>query len=404
MCAIPWLISLGRQTNSSFGPPENSSTAQQLFSTRARAALTNLTIDDANLACFTWTEDPGIEPAPTIPWAAISPGDPCLYCSAQPPDIHDQTWHDGSNNSAGSFTFQGSAVYIYGIDLANPANISFTFDGGVAPYHYYSGTEQFVFNSLFFSTTGLTANVNHTVSWVLHTTKTNGSTGLFDYAVITVDQSQSSSSAAPSSSSTAAVTLPSSISTKSKSNTGAIAGGVVGGVLLIALLALGLLLYNRRRRRHGAPITGDKTQPATRAPRAPPALTDVQPFTEQVCSPAATTPGSVGEKTLDVSWLNPAPTLPATHSTASLPTDTAGASDSPAADTTATSTTAPTTTTTTARERVLEERLAQLEAQVQQHLYLPPPYVGSEVGAGRAATRYRKQRVYGPSYGYGTRP
>ncbi|KAF8190918.1 hypothetical protein K438DRAFT_904188 [Mycena galopus ATCC 62051] len=79
------------------------------FSTRARAALTNLTIDDANLTYFTWTEDPGIEPVPTIPWAAISPGDPCLYCSAQPPDtdIHDQTWHDGSNNSAGSFTFQG---------------------------------------------------------------------------------------------------------------------------------------------------------------------------------------------------------------------------------------------------------------------------------------------------------
>ncbi|KAJ7241342.1 hypothetical protein B0H12DRAFT_1221557 [Mycena haematopus] len=74
----------------------------------AGAVLTNVTIDDSNLSYFTWTEAPGIEPVPAFPWAAIAPGDPCLYCSAQPPttDIHDQTWHDGSNNSAGSFTFQ----------------------------------------------------------------------------------------------------------------------------------------------------------------------------------------------------------------------------------------------------------------------------------------------------------
>jgi hypothetical protein len=80
-------------------------------------------------------------------------------------------------------------VYIYGIDLANPANISFTLDGAAAGFHYYSGSAQFVFRSLFFSAAGLSANANHTVQWVLHTTKTNGSTGLFDYAIITVDES-----------------------------------------------------------------------------------------------------------------------------------------------------------------------------------------------------------------------
>ncbi|KAF8190917.1 hypothetical protein K438DRAFT_1970674 [Mycena galopus ATCC 62051] len=71
-----------------------------------------------------------------------------------------------------------------------------------------------------------------------------------------------------------------------------------------------------------------------------------------------------------------------------LPTDTAGARISPSSDTAsdslpaATSTTAFTTTTTAReRERVLEERLAQLEAPVQQHLYLLSPYAGSEAGA-----------------------
>ncbi|KAF7290009.1 MYND-type domain-containing protein [Mycena chlorophos] len=80
------------------------------------------------------------------------------------------TWHDGSNNSEGTFTFQGAAVAIYGIDLDNPANITFTLDGQPAGYHYYDGTAQFVFNSLFYSAAGLALGVNHTVAWELHTT------------------------------------------------------------------------------------------------------------------------------------------------------------------------------------------------------------------------------------------
>ncbi|KAJ7858873.1 hypothetical protein B0H13DRAFT_1901685 [Mycena leptocephala] len=55
---------------------------------------------------------------------------------------------------------------------------------------YYTGFAQFVFKSqLFFSTTALAPSANHTVSWVLHATETNGTTGLFDYAVITVVES-----------------------------------------------------------------------------------------------------------------------------------------------------------------------------------------------------------------------
>ncbi|KAJ7852139.1 hypothetical protein B0H13DRAFT_1904748 [Mycena leptocephala] len=44
----------------------------------------------------------------------------------------------------------------------------------------YSGSAQFVLRSLFFSAAGLSAG-DHNVQWVLHTTKTNGSTRLFDY-------------------------------------------------------------------------------------------------------------------------------------------------------------------------------------------------------------------------------
>jgi hypothetical protein len=64
-----------------------------------------LTVDDTNTTFFNFI-DADVNPPS---WAAISPGDPCAYCSAQPQtvSIYDQTWHDGSVGSAGSFTFQG---------------------------------------------------------------------------------------------------------------------------------------------------------------------------------------------------------------------------------------------------------------------------------------------------------
>lgn len=86
----------------------------------------------------------------------------------------------------------GSAVYIYGINLVSSANITFSTDDGTSAFHYYSGSMQFVYKSLF-SALNLPLGVVHTVSWVLHSTQ-NGDTGLFDYAVITVDVSTISSS------------------------------------------------------------------------------------------------------------------------------------------------------------------------------------------------------------------
>ncbi|KAJ7253871.1 hypothetical protein C8J57DRAFT_1347814 [Mycena rebaudengoi] len=156
------------------------------------AVPTNVTIDDADLAYFTWSTSTS---STSAPWAAIAPGAPCDFCSAQPPttDIQNQTWHDGTNLSSGSFVFQGSDVYIYGIDLANPANISFALDGKPREAHHYAGPDRFVFRAVFFAAHDLAPGVNHTVEWAVHATKTNGSTALFDYAVFTADVPATSS-------------------------------------------------------------------------------------------------------------------------------------------------------------------------------------------------------------------
>ncbi|KAJ7627480.1 hypothetical protein FB45DRAFT_1060150 [Roridomyces roridus] len=315
------------------------------------AALTNITLDDTNPA-FVWTDT---DPDVTIPWAAITPeSGRCSYCSAQPPtdDIHNQTWHDGNNNSAASLTFQGTAVYIYGIDVQNPANITFTLDGTSAGFHYYNGSSQFIFDSLFFSTENLSDGVNHTVAWVLHSTKT-GDGGLIDYAVVSVDAATSST---PSSSATS---TPPPSTKKSKSKVGPIVGGVVGGIVALALI-VALIIFLRLRRRR---------QPATKAE-------PIHPFVDTAPSPTATTGatagslrtmGAGGEKTLDVSWNNPSPVIPPTSAPSTVDPGSTDASSIP---------------TRTGREVELESRLALLEAHVNHHMQMePPPYVpGSESG------------------------
>ncbi|KAJ7182390.1 hypothetical protein C8R43DRAFT_967099 [Mycena crocata] len=370
-----------------------------------RASLTNITIDDSNLAYFTWADDLSAQ-IPKPPWAAVSPATPCDYCSAQPQTekIHDQTWHDGTNNSAGSFTFQGSAIYMYGIDLTNPANISFTMDDTPA-FHYYDGSAQFVFNALFFSAQNLPLGVNHTLSWVLHATSTNGTVALFDYAVVTVDESSAAPSGA-SQSPTSSSTPATGSSSSSKSVTGPIVGGVVGGIALIAVISVAVFLLARRRRR---PSNVPEGEPRVRGGRAGP--NDVEPFVREAPE-TVTTPMSAngGEKTLDVAWTNPAP-APTTASlpyaaTATNAPPTTTLSSAPAVRSTTDVSSVPassdvsrtptssvpaagmgsrtdadarsrTRTESDVRSRAqsnaLEDRIALLEAQVNQHL--PPPYV-----------------------------
>lgn len=64
--------------------------------------------------------------------------------------------------------------------------------GDDTTFHYYTGAEQFVFRALFFEAENLAESVSHTVSWVINKSALNGTTGLFDYAVITVQESTTS--------------------------------------------------------------------------------------------------------------------------------------------------------------------------------------------------------------------
>ncbi|KAJ7892640.1 hypothetical protein B0H13DRAFT_1886675 [Mycena leptocephala] len=258
-----------------------------LLALPANSILTNITIDDTNMMYFSWVEPPISFPAPNPMWAAASASNPCSYCSAQPQSanasaINNQTWHDGRNGSSGSLTFQGSDVFIYGIDLFNSANASFSLDGVATSAHWYSGTSEFVFSALFFAAKNLTAGVNHTVSWVLSETSTNGSSALFDYAVITTDGANSTSSP--------------SVATKGHSKTGPIAGGVVGGVVVVACLAGFLLL--RRRRRSNDIISAPPPSGAASAP----GMHTIQPFVGNPSEPSSSE--RQPSKTLDIAWNN----------------------------------------------------------------------------------------------------
>ncbi|KAF8211862.1 hypothetical protein K438DRAFT_1216467 [Mycena galopus ATCC 62051] len=154
-----------------------------LFAALTSGALTNKTIDDTSSQFFFSTPN----------WAGVTPENPCGYCSSRPPDSYNQTYHDGnygpssSSLTTGSFTFTGSAVYIFGIDQANTMpDISFTLNGETQ-VHHYTGTEQYVPNALFFSAEGL-ASGTYTVNWVFKLDPTTGVSiqdALFDYAIVT---------------------------------------------------------------------------------------------------------------------------------------------------------------------------------------------------------------------------
>ncbi|KAJ7619702.1 hypothetical protein FB45DRAFT_1096133 [Roridomyces roridus] len=92
-----------------------------LLQFQAYAGPTNLTVDDTDATHWTFVGS----------WHAITPAARCpaTLCSLQPdPDqVYNSTWHDGGLRS-GSFSFQGTAVYIYGIDVpaSNAANVTFS--------------------------------------------------------------------------------------------------------------------------------------------------------------------------------------------------------------------------------------------------------------------------------------
>ncbi|KAJ6555982.1 hypothetical protein B0H19DRAFT_1262104 [Mycena capillaripes] len=162
---------------------------------QARAALMNVTIDDTQSQY--WSFDG--------PWSAVTPNTPCSVCNARPDplQVHNQTWHDGFLMS-GKFTFQGSAVYIYGIDtIMNQAgNITFDMSELSVTAFHYPGKQDYVYNSLFFSATSLDPTIEPTVTWTVKrsTSTPAGEAALFDYAVIIQDQLASPSNPAVGSS------------------------------------------------------------------------------------------------------------------------------------------------------------------------------------------------------------
>ncbi|KAK7064666.1 hypothetical protein R3P38DRAFT_2825823 [Favolaschia claudopus] len=195
---------------------------------------------------------------------AVTPTSPCIDCFANPDPglVYNSTWHDGALRS-GSFKFQGSAVYIYGVDVINPANVTFAMDNpSLTGSHYYSG-QGYVYNSLFFSASNLDPSVEHTVAWQMELGSKGGGSALFDYAVITIELPTESSSSAPTSSeSTSSTSSPSFttadatssaspstdvLSPSKKSNAGAIAGAIVGVLAVVAILG-GTYIFLRRRR------------------------------------------------------------------------------------------------------------------------------------------------------------
>ncbi|KAF7363736.1 hypothetical protein MSAN_01031400 [Mycena sanguinolenta] len=179
-----------------------------LYAFSASGGLTNTTYDDSD-SSFTFSGA----------WTAITPSDPCSSCATKPDtsQIHGGTWHDGnyrdgaSSFTTGTFTFQGSAVYIFGIDQdSSEADIVFTL-GDIQKTHHYTGTgsgsNQFAYNALFFSATGLPSDQTQTVSWVFSLDPTEVAAGkgeqigLFDYAVVTTGE-EDTPNPAPKSSTT----------------------------------------------------------------------------------------------------------------------------------------------------------------------------------------------------------
>ncbi|KAJ7844010.1 hypothetical protein B0H14DRAFT_2585434 [Mycena olivaceomarginata] len=228
--------------------------------------------------------------------------------------------------------------------------------GDDTTFHYYTGAEQFVFRALFFEAENLAESVSHTVSWVINKSALNGTTGLFDYAVITVQESTTSTAS-------------------KKSKTGAIVGALVGVIGGLTVLAAIILLLRRKRptsaisedsgprvrRVRGNYVVQSFAESAPPPPQAPPASLD----TIDAMTLATTTP--VSRKTLDVGWTEPDRSMVSMGSNTSpvvtLPRDLDISALAPTVS----------TMTASAREQFLEDRIAIMEAHVIQHL--PPPYV-----------------------------
>ncbi|KAJ6527738.1 hypothetical protein B0H19DRAFT_1275095 [Mycena capillaripes] len=154
---------------------------------KAYAALTNMTIDDTD-AQFWWFVGQ---------WHATTPSTPCSGCTAKadPAQAYNHTWHD-VHESNGAFTFQGSAHILVSVFcLVSSSTAEVPRNPPITSFHFYDGND-FVYNSLFFSATGLDSTVVHTVTWRF--SDSGDLSGLLDYAVVTVGDGAISSNSGTS--------------------------------------------------------------------------------------------------------------------------------------------------------------------------------------------------------------
>ncbi|KAJ7362498.1 hypothetical protein DFH08DRAFT_1024721 [Mycena albidolilacea] len=414
-------------------------------------AIINTTIDDTETS-FNWSES----------WTAVTPSEPCAGCASKPDasQVEGGSWHDGNimttkdDSAGGSFTFQGSAVYIYGIDQAgSEADIVFTLDS-ITSTHHYTGSDRFAYHALFFSATGLAADRTHTVNWALAKNSASDrdlQTTLFDYAVVTsgtavttTTESGSSNGGLGSSTTTAgnscgllyirlgrnlttqqnchvlriifldlnqkefksifglttalcvsspvqtgihlgnystaapagssdkdgADPSPSGAAAHSKSNVGAIIGVVLGTFLVVVLATVCFYVVRRRGQRRRTAVTPYEAPPRISRWRGR-GIHSIHPFVAEPpprnITTAAATSGPRSEKTLE----SPAPKR-AGKATASLVRNATQRSRTFDVAQSPVSVSSSASASITARERMLEERLAELEARIGN---APPPYV-----------------------------
>ncbi|KAJ7890157.1 hypothetical protein B0H14DRAFT_3705911 [Mycena olivaceomarginata] len=181
------------------GPQSRTILLLLLLPAFVEGAIINTTVDDTETS-FNWSES----------WTAVTPSRPCAGCASKPDasKVEGGSWHDGNimttkdDSAGGSLTFQGSAVYIYGIDQADSeADILFTLDS-ITSTHHYTGSDRFAYHALFFSATGLAADQTHTVKWTLAKNSASDrdlQTTLFDYAVVTSGTADTTTTASDSS-------------------------------------------------------------------------------------------------------------------------------------------------------------------------------------------------------------
>ncbi|GJE89354.1 hypothetical protein PsYK624_054530 [Phanerochaete sordida] len=266
-----------------------------LFAAPAAAVLVNITVDD---------QDPSISYTPDGSWT-IGQTCPTSQCAAQPDPLqaYGGSWHDTSFIPAAAgaaaptpqnatFSFTGSAVYVYGIlsDSTTGAfggeDVAFYVDDVAQPDFAFtpSGPENaYTYNRVLFSVAGLDAG-RHKL--VLQNGRAGGpySLMLLDYIVYSTDiAAASSSSSSVASSSSTGTTSTSSTSGTSPSTSPSVAtaavqshgltGGARAAVIAVAVIAALLMLAlialacTFRRRRQGG-VNGTGSAPDLMSERA----------------------------------------------------------------------------------------------------------------------------------------